>query len=106
MHFLSASLPDRGGRHDGRSAESALLVLRAASIDVIVVDLKLPRLNGLELLAHTPTRPRAPIAVTAFDDVATRDRALTGVASMRTCRSPSSQRRLVQEIARQLGSQD
>ena len=82
-----------------------MLVLRAASIDVIVVDLKLPRLNGLELLAQTPTRPRATIAVTAFDDVATRDRALrSGFKAYLP--KPVEPERLVQEIARQLGSQD
>ena len=41
------------------------------STDVLVVDLKLPGLNGLQLLAQTPTRPRATIAVTAFDDATT-----------------------------------
>jgi CheY-like chemotaxis protein len=85
-------------------AESALLVLHAESTDVLVVDLKLPGLNGLQLLAQTPTRPRATIAITAFDDATTRDRALrSGFKAYLP--KPVEPERLVQEIARQLGSQ-
>jgi CheY-like chemotaxis protein len=36
-------------------------------IDVLIVDLKLPGLDGLELMAWTPTRPPVTITVTAFD---------------------------------------
>jgi CheY-like chemotaxis protein len=86
-------------------AESALRVLRAESTDVLVVDLKLPGLDGLQLLARAPTRPRATIAVTAFDDAATRDRALRSGFNAYFPK-PVEPERLVQEIARQLGSPD
>jgi CheY-like chemotaxis protein len=85
--------------------EAALRVLGAASMDVLVVDLKLPGLDGFKLLAHAPTRPPVTIAVTAFDDHEMRDRAAAAGFNAYLPK-PVEPETLVQEIARHVGSQN
>jgi CheY-like chemotaxis protein len=84
--------------------EAALRVLGAASVDVLVVDLKLPGLDGFKLLALAPTRPPVTIAVSAFDDNEMRERVATAGFNAYIPK-PVQPEMLIQEIARHVGSQ-
>src|SRR5260370_3467009 len=58
--------------HSAGDAETGLKLLRENPIDLVLTDLKLPRMNGLELL-QTITQPNAAVPVlviTAFGTVA------------------------------------
>ena len=83
--------------------EAALRVLGAASMGVLVVDLKLPGLDGFKLLARAPTRPPLTIAITAFDDNEMRERA-AAAGFNGYFPKPVEPETLVQEIARRVGS--
>jgi CheY-like chemotaxis protein len=83
-------------------ATQALDVLRSRAVDVLVVDLLLPGMNGLELLANVPPGARLAIAVTAFDDTMTQERALRAGFNL-YLRTPVDPHVLAQEIARRVG---
>jgi two-component system CheB/CheR fusion protein len=57
-------------------ARQAVEILRSEAIDVLVTDIRLRDVDGLELLASAPSRPPVAIAVTQFDDETVRERAL------------------------------
>ena len=75
----------------------------AASIDVLVVDLKLPGLDGFKLLARALTRPPVTIAVSAFDDDEIRER-VAEAGFNAYLPKPVEPETLVREIARRVGS--
>ena len=83
-------------------ATQALDVLRSRAVDVLVVDLLLPGMNGLELLANVPPGARLAIAVTAFDDTMTQERALRAGFNL-YLRKPVDPHVLAQEIAPRVG---
>ena len=84
------------------NAIQALDVLRSRAVDVLVVDLLLPGMNGLELLANVPPGARVAIAVTAFDDTMTQERALRAGFNL-YLRKPVDPHVLAQEIAPRVG---
>jgi CheY-like chemotaxis protein len=93
--------PERSSRPP-KDAESALTVLQSEPIDVLVADLVLPGVNGLQLLERAPGRPPVAIAVTAFDDRVSRERALeTGFNAYLS--KPVDPLVLAQEIAQRAG---
>ena len=88
------------------NAIQALDVLRSRAVDVLVVDLLLPGgMNGLELLANVPSGSRVAIAVTAFDDTMTQERALRAGFNLYP-RKPVDPQMLAQEIARRVATAD
>jgi CheY-like chemotaxis protein len=82
-------------------AKSALRVLCGESIDVLMVDLKLPGAEGLQLLARAPARSFVTIAVTTFADEEMRERAAAAGFNA-FLPKPVELERLVQEIARRV----
>jgi CheY-like chemotaxis protein len=69
----------------------------------LVVDLKLPGLDGFNLLARAATRPPVTIAVTAFDDNEMRERAAAAGFNAYLPK-PVEPETLAQEIARRVAS--
>jgi CheY-like chemotaxis protein len=86
-------------------AEAALAILRASTVDVLVIDLKLPGLDGFQVLARISSRPLVTIAVTAFDDNEMRERAAAAGFTAYLAK-PFEPETLIQEIAWNLGSHD
>ena len=62
-------------------------------------------MNGLELLANVPSGSRVAIAVTAFDDTMTQERALRAGFNLYP-RKPVDPQMLAQEIARRVATAD
>src|ERR1035438_9873189 len=64
VEFLSAALRDEGRIEHASTAEEALAILQHTACDVILTDLKMPGMGGLELLqrAHE-LRPEARVIV-------------------------------------------
>ena len=71
---LARMLLERGGHEvtEAKSVEEALTVIQAHLPDLIVLDLKLPGKNGLNLTRHLKLSPRTRhipiVAVTAYPD--------------------------------------
>lgn len=77
--LLSRALSDVGHRVVGvPDGDSALTQLRAQDFDLMLLDLVLPRTNGLGVLDHLPELPAAPpvIVLTGMHDVSARVQAL------------------------------
>lgn len=69
---LSSELTSEG--YDVRSAadgDEAIEVLKRETVDLILLDIKMPRMNGFEVLRHVKkTRPRTKVVMlTAFADL-------------------------------------
>ncbi len=69
---LSSELTSEG--YDVRSAadgDEAIEVLKREKVDLILLDIKMPRMNGFEVLRHVKkTRPRTKVVMlTAFADL-------------------------------------
>jgi CheY-like chemotaxis protein len=69
---LSSELTSEG--YDVRSAadgDEAIEVLKKEAVDLILLDIKMPRMNGFEVLRHVKkTRPRTKVVMlTAFADL-------------------------------------
>jgi len=58
---------DRHHVLEASDGEAALQVLRGGSVDVLVLDLHMPKMNGLELLSSIDVPPPEVIVYSAFE---------------------------------------
>lgn len=84
-------------------ARQAVEILRSEAVDVLLTDIRLRDVDGLELLASASSRPPMVIAVSEFDDETVRERALSAGFDLYLPK-PVDSRVLAQEIARRVGS--
>ncbi len=95
VHELISHWLDGAGYHaevavDG---EIALTALGRVLPDVVVLDLSLPGMYGLEVLVRIKAMPRSPVIIlTAATDVATGSSRPCATAPTTTCSSRSSRR--------------
>ncbi len=68
-HILSATLRDGGfAVTAARDGAEALKKLREAEFDLVLTDIWMPKLNGLELLAQLRSEPRQPLVIVMTSD--------------------------------------
>lgn len=68
-HALSALLTDAGhGVTSVGDGPEAIALLGAAAYDIVVVDIGLPSMSGLEVLAHARARPDPPLVIVMTAD--------------------------------------
>jgi CheY-like chemotaxis protein len=77
--------------------DEALRLLTSTRFDAIVLDLKMPRRDGVSLLASLSTPP--PVVMLSAHDLADDDRDKVGDAIVAYLRKPASPQRLLDAVA-------
>ena len=85
-----------------QDAEHALPILEREGIDVLLIDIVLPGIDGYQLLTRAALRPRVAIAITAFDDAQQQARARRAGFDAYLAK-PIDPTALIQEIAHCMG---
>lgn len=55
---------------EARDGEEALAILKSRAVDLLITDIRMPRMDGIELVSHSQTLERPPmvIVVSGYDD--------------------------------------